>query len=261
MSPITIGVSIMVVMMITLSSVMLALQDFDAARAKATAKALQTVSDALSKYEINNSTALINGSTITAGSDNVANTKAPTAAELKAMGLLSADFASNLTFGGAYLTQITFPNTCKASSTICPFTELTYLQHQFLKNGKTDLQFLGDAVASSTSQNFGFSTLSAPTSHWHTGRLCGTRGMRMAVRAWSQCQTVTKQFNWHRTLGSISPSVGEFSCVELVKDGYSGFASAAGQRCAWRQPKRIMVTNLEKPRPTGPVQSSKNTKI
>ena len=162
MSPITIGVSIIVVMMITLSSAMLALQDFDAARAKATAKALQTVSDALSKYVINNSTALINGSTITAGADNVANTKAPTAAELKAMGLLSADFASNPTFGGAYLTQITFPNTCKATNTICPFTGLTYLQNQFLKDGKTDLQFLGNAAAASTSQNLGFSTLSAP---------------------------------------------------------------------------------------------------
>jgi hypothetical protein len=162
MSPITIGVSLIVAMMITLSSATIALQDFDSARAKATAKALETVSDALSKYVVNNSTALMGGSTINAGAINVINTKAPTVDELKAMGLLSADFASTPTFGGAYLTQISFPGTCTAASTTCPFTALTFLENQFLKKGKTDIQFLGNAVAASTSQNLGFSTLSAP---------------------------------------------------------------------------------------------------
>ncbi|WP_297722820.1 tail fiber domain-containing protein [Limnohabitans sp. Rim8] len=163
MSPITIGVSLIVAMMITIGSATIALQDFDAARAKATAKALQTVSDALSKYVINNSTALIAGSAILAGADNVANTRAPTVPELKAIGLLSADFANTPTFGGDYLTQITFPVACTAASPTCPITQLTYLDNQFLKKGNTDIQFLGAAAAASTSQNIGFSNATDPT--------------------------------------------------------------------------------------------------
>jgi hypothetical protein len=163
MSPITIGVSLIVAMMITLGSATIALQDFDTARAKATAKALQTVSDALSRYVTNHSAALIAGSAIPTGAGNVVNSKAPTVAELKAMGLLSADFANTPTFGGAYRTQITFPAACTAASPTCPITQLTYLQNQFLKKGKTDIQFLGAAAAASTSQNIGFSNATDPT--------------------------------------------------------------------------------------------------
>ncbi len=46
-------------------------------------------------------------------------------------------------------------------------------------------------------------------SNQHADRRCGTQAMRRAVRAWSQCQTGTKQLNWYRTLRWISASVGK----------------------------------------------------
>jgi hypothetical protein len=44
-----------------------------------------------------------------------------------------------------------------------------------------------------------------------------------------------------------------FEAKEMLGYKHSVFANAARQGCDWHRPKRVMATNLEKLRPTGPV--------
>lgn len=207
MTPITIGISLIVALMITLSSALMSLKEMDAARAKATAKTLQTVSDALSQYVRNNTQALLNGSDIPVGEQKIVKPLAPTAAELQALGLLSADFALQPPYGGNYLTQISYPANCLEKGA-CALTQLTYYQNQFLKNNQVDIQLLGQAAAASSAQNIGFSGVVDPAvirgTGWQAANpLPAAPGILAAFNSFTYSAAFNNELNWKAPVNSF----------------------------------------------------------
>ena len=215
MSPITIGISVLVTLGIAIGAALTAKQGLNTTKGSVAASQLQVVSAALHNYVLNNTAALINGTPITAGTGTVAVNKSPTPDELKAMSLLNANFSTTPTYGGAYLTSITFPNTCNLTTNACPFSELVYYQNPFLSDVSTralDIHVLGSAVSSSTEKNIGFSAtnnsglISGPG--WQVSNPIATPapgaiGVLGAYRFYSYNATLNNSYNWKSPIDTV----------------------------------------------------------
>lgn len=216
MSPITIGISIMVTLSIAISAALTAKQNLNATKGSVAASQLQVVSAALHNYVLNNTAALINSTAIPAGASNVANILSPTTDELKAMSLLDSNFSSTPNFGGAYLTAISFPSRCTVLTNACPFSELVYYKTPFLSETNTkalDIHVLGNAVTSSSDKNIGFSSTNNPAfitgpgwqvSNPITSPSPGAIGVLGAYKYYSYNASLSNSYNWKPPIDTVA---------------------------------------------------------
>ncbi len=216
MSPITIGISIVVTLGIAISSALSSRQSLNASKGSTAASELQAVSSALHNYVLNNTTALINSNAVVAGANNVVNVLSPTVDELKTMSLLPGAFLTTPTYGESFLTSISFPNTCTTSTNACPISELVYYKKPFLSevsNNALDIHVLGSAVTSSTEKNIGFSStnnagfISGPG--WQIGNPVttpapGAIGILGAYKFYSYNASLNIGYNWKSPVDAVS---------------------------------------------------------
>jgi len=225
MSPITIGISVIVTLGIAIGAALTAKQGLNSTKGGVAATQLQVVSAALHNYVLNNTTALINGTAITAGAAVVAVNKAPTVDELKSMSLLNINLATTPTYGGAYITSISFPNTCTLTTNSCPFSELVYYKSPFLNEASSnalDIHVLGSAVSSSTEKIIGFSATNSPAfisgPGWQVSNPVttpnpGAIGILAAYRFYSYNATLNNSYNWKPPSDTVNnlPTAGNIA--------------------------------------------------
>jgi Tfp pilus assembly protein PilE len=163
-------------------------------KAAAQGKQLATWSNSVATYSTIFYNNLVNGTSIA----GVADVYAPTVAELRALGLISATFSATNMYNGNYGAKITkTPIGCVAPN--CDIENLAYLTNAITNsmNGRLDLPVLGKA-AQTLGEDAGYSDLSTP------GTIQGPQG------------------SW-----SVVNPVGNVAGILVMRSGYN--SSAMGQ--------------------------------